>query len=419
MRILIAGETYFPAFNGQAVFMTHLAEGLAGLGHQVTVITPNQNDSPRLVEKQGVQVHYLPSIPLTAIHPDAYFSPFAGIKIKNILREFQPEVVHIHDHYLVSWAAYWTARRLGIPVVGTNHFMPQNLAPFIPIPAVLKSGLHKIMWVWMMMLYNHLDLVTGPSQTAVALMKNNGLRVPAYPVSCGIDLNHFHPDGKLNRDSWRARYGLAIDRTLFGFVGRVDQEKRLDTLIQALSLLNRRDLQLAVFGKGSALRKYQELAQKLGVHEQVRFTGFVPASDLVALLNSIDIFAMPSQAELLSIASLEAMACGKPMLVANAQALPELVQEGINGMLFQTGDAVDAARCMAELADHPACWPGLGEASLRKVQPHSIEKVLLSYQDIYQKVQPPPRSIRSHAVSPAQRQRRKASKKVHLKEPAD
>ena len=102
--------------------------------------------------------------------------------------------------------------------------------------------------------------------------------------------------------------------------------------------------------------RLKDLVNRLQLEDQVRFTDFVPASDLPGLLNSVEYFAMPSEAELLSIASLEAMASGLPILAARARALPELVTDGLNGYLFNPGDAADAARCMEMLVDHPENW---------------------------------------------------------------
>jgi glycosyltransferase involved in cell wall biosynthesis len=163
----------------------------------------------------------------------------------------------------------------------------------------------------------------------------------------------------------------------------VDSEKRLDVLIKAVNQLGRPDIQLVITGKGAALHEYQALARALGVEDRVKFTGFVAASDLPILLNSIDIFAMPSEAELLSIASLEAMATGVPLLAARSKALPELVDDGVNGYLFEPGNVQDAARLMAHLADQPEQWQQMGKKSLEKVQIHSLDHVISSYEELY------------------------------------
>ena len=157
-------------------------------------------------------------------------------------------------------------------------------------------------------------------------------------------------------------------------MGRVDKDKRVDVLLRAMARLERDDIQLGVAGHGGASEYYEALARTLNLGQRVRFTGFIPNEDLHVLLNSVDIFTMPSDAELLSIASLEAMACGRPMLLADAVALPELVTPGVNGYLFKKGDPEDAAHYMELLADQRERWKEMGKASFERAQVHSLRK---------------------------------------------
>ncbi len=171
----------------------------------------------------------------------------------------------------------------------------------------------------------------------------------------------------------------------FCIVGRIEKDKRIDVLLHALARLERDDIQLAIAGRGSAFEHFQALARSLNLDGRVRFTGFIPKEDLHVLLNSVDIFTMPSDAELLSLASLEAMACGRPVLLANAVALPELVAPGVNGYLFKPGDAEDAAHYMQLLADQPERWKEMGKASMEKAQVHGLENTVQRYEELYKK----------------------------------
>ena len=106
--------------------------------------------------------------------------------------------------------------------------------------------------------------------------------------------------------------------------------------------------------------------------------------ELHSLLNSVDVFMMASEYESLSIASLEAMACGLPLLLADASALADLVAPGINGYLFKPGDAKDAACYMEMLTDQKDQRKAMGKASLIKVQPHRLENTIQAYENFYQ-----------------------------------
>jgi glycosyltransferase involved in cell wall biosynthesis len=234
--------------------------------------------------------------------------------------------------------------------------------------------------------YDRLDAVASPSGTAARMLRTAGVRPPVFPISCGGNTRFFHPDPGVDRSAWRSRYGIDLHKTIFFFVGRVDREKHLDVLLRAAALLKREDFQLVIGGKGAYLKKLTSLANHLGLAAKVHFTGFIPQEDLPSVLNSIDIFAMPSEAELLSIATLQAMGCARPVLAANAVALPELVTDAVNGYLFKPGDAADASHRMEWFLDNPGRWSGMGTASLEKVQPHSLENIVHEYETLYEKV---------------------------------
>jgi glycosyltransferase involved in cell wall biosynthesis len=386
MRILIAASSNYIAFHGQAIFTINLAEGLARNGHTVMVTAGSERGHPYHGNINGVQLEAVRALSLKMIHPDSYVPIFPSLSAGRILDLFQPDIVHIQDHYPLSRAMVFAARRRGLKIVGTNHFMPDNLAAYVPLVSKIKPFYNWVLWHWMREVYDRLDAVAGPSQTAVNMLKGVGLKPYALPISCGVNTNLFRPISPVDRKAWRASYGIDPNKTIFFFVGRVDRDKCLDVIIRAVQLLNREDIHFVIAGTGAAKDSLMELMKNLGLQEKVRFTGFIPNSDLPSVLNSIDVFTMPGVAELLSIASLQAMACARPMLVADAVALPELVTENSNGLLFRPGDVDDAARCMTFLADNPERWALMGAASLERVKTHRLENIVHSYEDLYKAV---------------------------------
>lgn len=383
MRILISGTTYSPSFNGQAIFTVNLAERLAARGHDVTVAYPSDQPRPYRNLRNGVKLEHLRSIQLFVIHPDIWLPLPTGREVAEVFDRARPDVLHIQDHYPPTGKLLREAKRRGVRIIGTNHFMPENVAPYVPLLPRIKPVFDWIAWKWLLAAYNRTEVVTAQSRAAAALIRAQGLRPPVFPVSCGIDLGRFHPDPRVDRAACRKRYGLDPDRTIFLFVGRVDAEKRVDLLLRAMKRLRRDDVQLVVAGQGAAANDLQALAKSLRLGDRVCFTGFIPNEDLHVLLNSVDVFTMPSAAELLSIASLEAMACGRPLLLANAVALPELVTPGVNGYLFKPGDAADVAHYMNLLADQRDQWAQMGKVSFERAQEHSLEKTVSRFEQIY------------------------------------
>lgn len=389
MRIAIATQNFFQPNNGQAVFAAHLAEGLAGGGHEVLVLAPSPRGRAFEESRQGVQVAAIKSIALKPFYSDVFVTPRPLGAVTARLAAFQPDIVHIQDHFPLCRGVVTAAVEAGLPLVGTNHFLPENIIPFVPVFSQFarsRAWMERYLWRMVLRVFTHVRAATSPTETAAALLRRQGLPIPVQAISCGVDLGRFTPESAVDRGTLRLRYGLDKTGTVFLFVGRVDREKRLDVLLHALHLLQRQDIQLAIVGSGRDLGGLQALARQLQLRDRVVFTGYVPFEDLPPLINSIDIFAMPSEAELQSIATLEAMATGRPVLAADARALPELVESGVNGYLFRAGDPEDAARRMAQLVTERDRWGEMGHAGLRKAQQHALPRTIERYADLYAQV---------------------------------
>ena len=391
MQIMIASQTYDLVSNGQGVFAVHLARGLARAGFQVTVMMPSDRLKSYCKVEQDVQIQTISALSLAPLYSDVHVTPVPGFQVARLLDHSRPDLIHIQDHYPLCHSVVGEANKRHIPLVGTNHFLPQNMIPYVPLLSRFqrtRSWLNRYIWKMVMDVFNKLDAATAPTITATKILLHNGLRVPVQAISCGVDLKRFCLDPNVDRDAIRSRYRLDLNSTVFLYVGRVDREKRLDVLLNALHLLGRKDIQVAIAGRGGFLEELRKLAQHFELDRQVVFTGFVPHEDHVPLLNSVDFFAMPSDAELQSIATMEAMGTGRPVLAANARALPELVENGVNGYLFESGNAEHAARYMAAMADERDAWGRMSRASLERIEPHRIQNTIDRYIELYRSLIP-------------------------------
>ena len=384
-RILISGASY-ATDNGQGVFTVNLCERLARRNIQVAALVASPSGKAYQETRNDVSLYYMESLSVDFIRKGEHYTILPLHSIRKAFDDFKPEVVHLNDHYPLSVMVYWEARRRGIQVIGTNHFMPENLAPFFPLYQYAPKLVSWILWRWMLMLYNHFNLVTTQSETAARIVKQNGLIPPVVTVSCGVDTHQFNPKPDLNRDEIRQRYGIDPQKKVFLYVGRLDGEKRLDSVIEAVPYLQRDDVQIVLAGKGKEVSKLKSLAETVCHPGQVVFPGYILQKELPNLLNCADCFIMPSDAELLSIATLEAMSCGLPVLAARAYALTELVNESENGYLFTPRNAQDLADKINLMADHPERWPEMRSVSLTKSKGHDIESVMNRYIRLFQLV---------------------------------
>src|SRR5207248_10449927 len=139
LRILIGADTFPPNVNGAAHFANRLAGGLAARGHEVHVVCP-EADGEYVTECDGVTVHRLRSV-RTPFHPTFRIClPWrVSAAIGELIDDLAPDLVHVQAHFTVGRAATTRAVRLGIPVVATNHFMPENLPGYGPVPAWLPA----------------------------------------------------------------------------------------------------------------------------------------------------------------------------------------------------------------------------------------------------------------------------------------
>ncbi|MFI6797551.1 glycosyltransferase [Streptosporangium canum] len=381
-RVLIGTDTYPPDVNGAAYFTHRLAGGLAERGNEVHVVCASEEGAARTEHVNGVTVHRLRSAPVL-VHPTMRIS--VPTRLDRLMATIAPDVVHVQGHFVVGRAAISAARRADVPVVATNHFMPDNLFQFARIPGPLRERAGDLAWRDFRRVFSRADRVTTPTRIAAGLLTGKGFARSVEPVSCGIDLSRFQPHAEPK--AWaRGAFGLP-DRDTVLFVGRLDEEKRLDELVRALPyILNGTDAQLALVGTGGQRAALERLAARIGVGDRVFFLGFVPDEALPQAYAAADVFAMPGVAELQSIATLEAMATGLPVVAADAMALPHLVRPGENGRLFRPGDVQGLARHLNDLLCSPGLRGAMGTASRAIALTHDHQASLARFEAIYQEV---------------------------------
>lgn len=382
MRILMATDTYPPDVSGSAVFARRLARGMSALGHEVHVICSSENGPNKLlVDDEGVRVHRLASLPLL-VHPPLRFASPVGMrrKLRELVADIGPDVLHAQDHFTIGRAAIRAAAECGIPVVATNHFMPQNLTPYLPPPC--RPLVTRAAWADFRRIYRVADQVTAPTPAAVALVRRHGLRQPVEPISCGVDIDTFHPP--VAPGVVRRALGLP-DVPTIGYVGRLDADKHVIEPIQALArLADLGPAQLVVVGSGARRHVLEKVAADVGLTDRVHFLGFVPDAQLPQVYAAFDAFCMPGIAELQSIATLEALATGLPVVLADAVALPHLVQQGANGFLYPPGDIEELARSLRTIltSDRRA----MSAVSRRIAEDHAVSRTVASFDEIYQRL---------------------------------
>ena len=172
LTILIAADTYPPHVNGAAQFGYRLAKGMTARGHDVHVLACRQDKGKSFTEfRAEATVHRLRS---HSVFTHEYFRVCFPWEIKKeislLFDRVQPDVVHIQSHYMIGEHVLYEAVKRGVRVVATNHFMPENLNPFLPFPQWFKDIIGKISWKDMGKVMGQADVVTTPTPLAAKAM---------------------------------------------------------------------------------------------------------------------------------------------------------------------------------------------------------------------------------------------------------
>jgi glycosyltransferase involved in cell wall biosynthesis len=383
MRILYGCDTYYPNVNGASYFTQRLAAGLRREGNSVHVVCPSQTTRSTVGRRNEVVIHGIASL-TTPFYPALRFSPlpFAYKRIYRVVQRVRPDIIHIQDHFFIGRALTHIAAKLNIPIVATNHFIPENLTSQLGFPTEgARKAVNYYIWKDLRNVFNRANLVTTPSSVGEQLLKRKGINRTVTAVSCGVDLKEFHPQQRC--EAFNARYHLKALPT-YMYVGRLDREKHIDELIKALPLVQEKvEAQLVIVGRGKQRRHLGKLAKSEQVSDSVIFTGFLADDELPRAYSACDVFCLAGTAELQSLGTMEAMATGKPVIAANAMALPWLVRDGINGYTFEPGDIETLAIHLIELLTNGVKREAMGQRSLEAVAHHRIENTFSAYRELY------------------------------------
>ena len=380
LTIVIGCDTFPPDINGAARFAERLAAGLASHGHDVHIVASAFDDThgtfTEIHDGQAMTVHRIKSYRIPQHKTLRYVWPFTlKKKTDEILRRVNPDVVHIQSHLIMGRYLVQSAKQQGIRLLATNHIMPENLIKYsVIIPKFLEKTAMKLAWADAGRILKQADFITTPTRRAANLLEEAAGVSDVLAISCGIDASKFANATPTTNSTPRVL-----------FLGRLDYEKHIHNLLKAVAMLPKKlNTQVEIVGDGGERKNLENLALELGIAKQVKFLGHITEEELPKAYERATLFAMPSIAELQSIATMEAMASGRPVVAANAMALPHLVHDGDNGYLFEPDDVQEFSEKLKMIltADQTEL-DRLSENSLYLIQSHDIERTLTIFEGLY------------------------------------
>lgn len=367
----------YPTFGGSGVVASELAMQLADRGHQVHVVS---HDAPFRLDRwrQNLFMHCVG----VGDYPLFRYPPYT-LNLTNKLIELVHEhgVELIHSHYAIPHAhAAWMAREVlrsegrEIALACTLHGTDITLVGREP-------GFHALT----RFAIDRQDLITTPSAwLADETAQHFGvIRSRIQVIPNFVDLERFKP----KRDCQARRCLAPKDAAIITHASNFRPVKRVEEVIGAFAVLRRRrNAVLLLVGDGPDLAKAEQQARDLGIRDDLRLLG--QQERIEEVLQASDLFLLPSRAESFGLAALEAMACGCPVLGYRAGGLPEVVEDGVSGILCAEGAHACLGSVAADLLDDQQRYAAMRAAARARAERFAETAVINDYERALQALVP-------------------------------
>ena len=367
MKILMLSWEYPPRVVGGIARVVHeLSRKLAMQGHDVSVVTYREGDTPYEEIEDGVKVYRVDNY---MIRPQNFIDWIMQLnfnmvaKVSELVNDGEKfDIIHSHD-WLTCYAAKTLKHSFNIPLTATIHATEAGRNSGIRTEQ--QKYINDAEWL---LTYEANQIIVNSN-----FMKSEALRLfnldysKVKIIPNGIDLDKF--DG-FDRDySFRRNYASDNEKIIFT-LGRIVNEKGIQHLICALPKIieHYNDVKLVIGGKGPTLEELKALAYRLGVAHRVYFVGFLQGNDVQRMFKCADIAVFPSTYEPFGIVALESMLSGIPTVVSDIGGLDEIVSHKVDGMKSYAGNANSIADSVLELLYNQDLKDKIVKNATRKVR---------------------------------------------------
>jgi glycosyltransferase involved in cell wall biosynthesis len=335
MRVALVGDEYYPDIGGAPQYALELSLQLAKLGIETVVITHVHPGQLEEEEIDGVKIKRVKGWVLN--HPHRTFSPPLFCRCYKYILDEKFDVVHGLDVYsTMALMAIPFARIFRIPCVLTCH-TARGSAFQIFLQRVLG---------WMFRVGNRLIAVSQASARFSYLLGFSEKRVTVVPN--GVDLSCFNR--KVDASFMREELGIG-DEPLVVTALRLIKGKSPELLISAFAMVLKviPNAKLVIAGSGQEEDNLSRQITDLNITNSVFMVGKLPKEKVAQLMAAANVFVLPSKMESFGLTLLEASAAGVPVVCANAGGVPEVFQDGFNGLLYPPGDDDAMAKAIIRL----------------------------------------------------------------------
>ena len=355
MNILLISDVYYPRVNGVSTSIKTFTQQLQKQGHTVHLIAPNYGvetpDEAWITRVSARKIFF---------DPEDYLMKYGDVlQLLPALKKENFDVIHIHTPFIAHYVGLKLGKLLQIPVLETYHtFFEDYLHHYLPsIPKFAARGMARLISKTQC---NQVDALVAPSQPMLDVLRTYGINTKAEVIATGLQEASFSvADG----EAFRAKYGIAQNRPMLLYVGRVAFEKNIDFLVRMTQLLiaETPNILLVITGEGPAETSLRALVKTLGIEKNVQFIGYLDRNnELNACYKAADIFVFASKSETQGLVLLEAMAQATPVVAIAELGTASILVEG-QGAMIAVDDEAEFAHKVHGLLANPVHRQHLGE----------------------------------------------------------
>jgi 1,2-diacylglycerol 3-alpha-glucosyltransferase len=336
MKIAIFTETYLPFTTGVVTHISLLKKWLEETGHQVMIVTLD----PAVYKNELIDgVLHCPAFPLKKIYGFGIANPLNRKRLA-VIKDFNPDIIHLHTEFTMGLFALLTARQLKKPTVYTLHTLYDDYVYYL-FPKLLKkldTVAKPIARAYIKNVANRATQIIGPSPKVVEYLRWCGVKKHINIIPNTVDLTEFSPHNVKAKTVTLVKKQLEIkpnDITAC-FVGRLGQEKSLDTLIKYFhqSVKHLPNFKLFIIGDGPEKSNLQQLINKLGAQKQIFLLGTIIHHHLPVYYQAFDLYLTASLSEMHSMVLLEALASGLYCFLRFDPFSKGQINSGVSGDFF-------------------------------------------------------------------------------------
>lgn len=328
MKVLITTDLYLPTINGVVTSVLNLKNELIKRGHEVKILTLVQADKNCSED----DTYYIKSFSVGKIYPQARFMRSLGIHQILELVEWKPDVIHSQCEFSTYFFARHIAKKTGAPIIHTYHTVYEDYTHYFSFSRIVGKKTAKI---FTKVILRKTQDVIAPTGKVCRLLQGYHINKPIYTIPTGIDIEKYaRPVPAEVLKKRRCELGIEQNQLVLIYLGRVAKEKNIEEVVSYVLRLGCPEVKLLIVGDGPDRNELEEYVKKQDRNHNILFTGKVDRDLVGEYYQLADIFVSASTSETQGLTYIEALANGIPLLCRRDECLENVVEEGVNGFLY-------------------------------------------------------------------------------------